>query len=633
MKFKKKKLSFLVCGHLIGAIATPIYANDETPVKLNTIIVSAKAPVNEATFAGSVTVVSAEEIQASGATNINDVLETTPSIQMIVTGNSPSKAPQIRGQNADRALILVNGKRIPNTDRNVASSPAYRYGLVPLANVERIEIIRGPASSLYGADAMAGVINIITKKATNEWTGAVSVYSEQTDDVNGGDGKGVSFSASGSLSDNVDLLIAAESTSTDAILDDGLASLQSEKDLKNFQVDLGIDLNNNDRVEIGIISSNEEGTDFNKTGAKDTPIEVTNRIATIEYFTALAGFDTSLSVTSGNSDVLEGKGVWNVTEDNVALDLQGRLNEKHYLSYGVNYREEGVDRNDTTIFSDDVHATTLFVQDVFDVTKDGSLTLGLSYDMHSEYDAEASPKINWFTQLSPTVGFKVGYGESYLAPSIREGSSKYIVSAGPTRRYVGNDNLQPETAKTIESGLTFQHKNNSGSISLFRSDVDNLISVASTVSGGVTTAEYNNVDSALLKGLELAWSFYNDNKSQKLNLSYAFLHTEDLATGKELPDRAKHLAKLNYFHQSVFSGFDMDAAARFIGEQHTDDGRGNTGIIGSYVVADIGISKDIFENASLRFGINNMGNVVVLNGSDQLLETGRSFKLALTSTF
>jgi outer membrane receptor for ferrienterochelin and colicins len=633
MKFKKKNLSFLVCGHLIGAIATPIYANDETPVKLNTIIVSAKAPVNEATFAGSVTVVSAEEIQASGATNINDVLETTPSIQMIVTGNSPSKAPQIRGQNADRALILVNGKRIPNTDRNVASSPAYRYGLVPLANVERIEIIRGPASSLYGADAMAGVINIITKKATNEWTGAVSVYSEQTDGVNGGDGKGVSFSASGSLSDNVDLLIAAESTSTDAILDNGLASLQSEKDLKNFQVDLGIDLKNNDRVEIGIISSKEEGTDFNKTGAKDTPIEVTNRIATIEYFTALADFDTSLSVTSGDSDVLEGKGVWNVTEDNVALDLQGRLNEKHYLSYGVNYREEGVDRNDTTVFSDDVHATTLFVQDVFDVTKDSSLTLGSSYDMHSEYDAEASPKINWFTQLSPTVGFKVGYGESYLAPSIREGSSKYIVSAGPTRRYVGNDDLQPETAKTIESGLTFQHKNNSGSISLFRSDVDNLISVASTVSGGVTTAEYNNVDSALLKGLELAWSFYNDNKSQKLNLSYAFLHTEDLATGKELPDRAKHLAKLNYFHQSVFSGFDMDAAARFIGKQHTDDGRGNTGIIESYVVADIGISKDIFENASLRFGINNIGNVVVLNGSDQLLETGRSFKLALTSTF
>jgi len=632
MKFKKKKLSFLVCGHLIGAITTPTFANDEISTKLNTIIVSAKAPVNETTFAGSVTVISADEIAASGASNLTDVLSTATSVQLVSTGRNPSPAPQIRGLDAEQTLILVNGKRIPNTDRTVPSSPAYRYGLVPLANIEKIEIIRGPASSLYGADALAGVINIITKKATSDWSGSISFYDEKTDGTNSKGGHGVSLSTSGSLGENADLLVSVESSDTDPILDDNnLGSLQSGREVENFQVDLGIDLASNDRLEFGVLSSDEEGTQFNSSGVESDSTDVSNKIFTLEYFTELAGFDTSFSGVSGKAEVLEGTKVWTVDENDLSIDSQGRLNESNYLSVGINYRTEEAERDDTTTFNDKINATTLFAQDVVKISDSSDITIGLALDNHSKYGSEASPKLSWVTQITPILGVKAGYGESYLAPSLSQGSSAYVVSAGPTRQYIGNDDLKPETAKTAEFGFTFQQKNSTGAITVFRSEVDDLITTVETVSGSVTTAEYNNVNSSVLQGLEVTWSLFNDSQSRKLNLSYTYLDTEDKSTGKELTNRADHLAKANYFHKSVFAGFDMDAAARYVGDQFTNTN--NTEVIDAYFVADLGISKKIFEETTIRFGINNLTDKVVSNSSDDLLESGRSYKLSLTSNF
>ncbi|MEO9654728.1 TonB-dependent receptor plug domain-containing protein [Marinomonas sp.] len=630
MQFKKKELVVLICSCL-GA-SSAVFAAENTPLELDSIIVSAKAPVDESSYSGSVSVIMSEDIQASGASDITDIINMSPSVQLVKTGNNPALAPQVRGFSSEQVLILVNGKRIPNTDRSVPSEPAYRYGLVPVANIERVEIIRGPASSLYGADALAGVINIITKKATAQWTGSVSLYSEVMDDANGGDGQGLSLSASGAVTDNIDLLISGEATSTDEILDeDNLASLQSSKDVDNYQVELGVDLDNGDRFELGAISSDERSKEFRSTGEEGDTTDIENKIFTAEYFTNIKGFDTSASLTTGEADVIEGTKVWTVNEDDLALDTQGYLNDKNYLSLGINYREEEAVRDDTTTFQDKVDATTLTAQDVFQVSEDTSLTFGVAYDSHSKYGNETSPKISVLTKLTPSIGFKAGYGKSYLAPSISQGSSSYVVSAGPTRQYQGNDDLKPETAKTAEVGLTLQQTNSAGAITLFRSDVEDLISTTSTTTSGFTSVQYNNVDSAILQGLEVNWSVYSNDETRKLTLSYTYLETEDKSTGKELTDRADHLAKLNYQHKGAFAGFDLDAAARYVGDQFTDDD--NTEVIDAYFVADLGVSKQVFDNTRVRFGINNLTNKVVLNDSDQYLESGRSYKLSLTSTF
>lgn len=631
MQFKKKELSLLVCSCLVAS--APTFAESQSSVELDSLIVSAKAPVDETSFSGSVTVVTAEEIAASGATDLKDVLATTPGVQMVMSGANPTPSPLVRGQDAERVLILVNGKRIPDTDRNIPFSPALRYGMIPLSNVERVEIIRGPASSLYGADALAGVINVITKEATLDWTGSISLYTEKTESVDGGDSQGLSISASGAVNEFVDLAIAAESSEKDAVIgDDGFTSLSSEKELTNFQVDLGIDFDNGDRVEVSAINSDSFTSGYDSSGDQDEPTDADSQLYNITYLTEWVGFDTSLSATSGVSDVLEGEDVWKVEERDISLDSQGQLNESHYLSFGINYREEGVKRDDDSVsdFDEEVSAVNLQVQDLTKIGEKTDITLGFTYDDHSKYDAEISPKASFVSQLTPVVALKASYGESYLAPSLRESSSEYVVGSSYWY-YIGNDDLQPETAKTSEVGVIIQQPNSLGSITLFRSDVDDLISTVRTSVGVGTQNEYNNVDSAVLQGVEVSWSFFNDTGSQKLNMSYTYLDTEDESTGKELTERARHLAKVNYFHQDALFGFDMDAAVRYTGTQFTDED--NTETVGAYFVADLGMSKEVLENTKVRLGINNLTDEVVLDDDDQLLEAGRSYKLSLISSF
>lgn len=642
MIFEIKKLPFLVGAYASILVVSTSVVGDNTTYEMDKVIVSAKAPVDAAKFAGSVSVVTSEEIRASGATTVSEVLETTPGIQLVVTGSNSSRAPQIRGQATEQVLVLVNGKRLPNTDRNIPFAPALRYNWVPVANIERIEIIRGPASSLYGADALAGVINIITRQASEKWSGSISLYGKQTDSANGGDGDGISVAAAGPITNSIDLAIAVESTSRDAIFDDdNIATIQSENEAESLQADLGFDINETDRIKFGVLYGTEEGEDIDNGffGLGTIPLDVKRRLGSVDYTTQLGAFDTSIGIVASNSDVEEGTAVWEIKENNISIDLQGELNKQHYLSYGIQYREEDVERDDRIVFNDDIDATTLFIQDVINVTAASTLTLGLAYDVHSKYDNEASPKINWYTQLSPIVGVKLGYGESYLAPSLREGSSAYVVSAGPTRTYIGNDDLQPETGQTVEAGLTFKVKNSTGSITLFRTEVDDLISVIDTIdlSGifPVTTSEYNNIDEALFQGVETEWSFYNESRSAKLNLSYTYLDAENRSgenKGNQLTDRAEHIAKINYFHKLPFAGLSIDAGVRYLGKQYTN--LENTEEIDPYTVGDIGLSKVLYKDLQLRFGIDNVADKTVLDeDAFELIEEGRSFKLTLSSTF
>ena len=147
MIFEIKKLPFLVGAYASILVVSTSVVGDNTTYEMDKVIVLAKAPVDAAKFTGSVSVVTSEETRASGATTVSEVLETTPGIQLVVTGSNSSRPPQMRGQATEQ--VLVNGKRLPNTDRNITFAPALRYSWLSVANIERIEIIRGPASSLY----------------------------------------------------------------------------------------------------------------------------------------------------------------------------------------------------------------------------------------------------------------------------------------------------------------------------------------------------------------------------------------------------------------------------------------------------------------------------------------------------
>lgn len=603
-----------------------------TDATLDTQIITAQAAVSATRHPGSVSVIDAGEIARSGASSLQDLLQNLPGVYMQSAGNVSQQAPSIRGFAHEQTLVLVDGKRVPNTDRNLSFEPAYRYNWVPVSQIERVEVIRGPAATLYGADAMAGVINIITKKAGQQWNASLDGDLGYLDGDHQSDA--LTASVSGPLGERGDLSLSLSERNEEPIMADNGTTLTSELRSRNLHADLGFDLTARDRIEFGLMIGEDDAREIGAShgfGFRETKLEQERRIWTADYLTRLGAFDLQLSANQGTTDILEGSSEWQVDEDSYQLDLNGKAADQHRLSAGLQHRREDVARKDKN-FNDGVHATSLTFQDRIGLTDEHSLTLGLAYDHHSRYDAELSSSLYWNWQNASGWGLKAGYGESYMAPGLSRATSSYVLPAGPFRRYEGNDNLQPETNETYEIGVSYANEGIGASLTLFHNDIENKIGLDEYQDGMVTVAQYRNVDQAMTRGLEaeldlLPW----DNG--RLRMNYTWLESENRSgsnSGKALVDTPEHLFKLVAEHNLSQLNSTLYGAWRYTGSQYTNGS--NSEKMDSYQVVDLGMSTQLGQHARVRFGINNLFDEVVEEGGE-LLEAGRELKVSLSAGF
>ena len=176
---------------------------------LDAVVVTAtrtEQRLNEAP--ASISIVTAEDIQRKGASDLLEALRGVPGVSMIGHSTGGRKTFSIRGADDKHTLVLVDGRRITSTDDYVGHSD-YQYNWVPMEQIERIEIIRGPMSALYGSEALGGVVNIITRKAADGLSGAVAVRGESTQDADGNSYQ-ASTRLSGKLNEFFDFSLTAE---------------------------------------------------------------------------------------------------------------------------------------------------------------------------------------------------------------------------------------------------------------------------------------------------------------------------------------------------------------------------------------------------------------------------------------
>ena len=163
-----------------------LLANETTKLDDVQVVTSASGyEQNIADAAASISVVTSKEIEKKSYTDVTDVLKNVPGVY--VNGGGSNQSISIRGMGADYTLYLVDGK--PMQDNQAFSPNGSHAGnpinfLPPLEAIERIEVIRGPASSLYGSNAMGGVINIITKKHSDKVTASVKTEYIKADKSN-----------------------------------------------------------------------------------------------------------------------------------------------------------------------------------------------------------------------------------------------------------------------------------------------------------------------------------------------------------------------------------------------------------------------------------------------------------------
>ena len=172
-----------LCLALLGATSTAVFANTSTDStsthQLSTIVVSAAGFEQKIKDApASITVISAEDLKNKRINSIADALVDVEGVDISPTaGKTGGLNIRIRGMDAEYTLVLIDGRRQNSTGDITPNGfgESNNSFIPPISAVERIEIIRGPASTLYGSDAIGGVVNIITKKVSPEWTGAVTL--------------------------------------------------------------------------------------------------------------------------------------------------------------------------------------------------------------------------------------------------------------------------------------------------------------------------------------------------------------------------------------------------------------------------------------------------------------------------
>jgi outer membrane receptor for ferrienterochelin and colicin len=161
------KSSALLAASILLAI-NPVLAEEQSldPLRISVTKVEMAPEYVQASF----TIVTAEEIRQSGAKDVFVAIRRMTGVTVGANGSSRAgrKSIQICGMDSSHVLMLVDGKRLTNTDSQIGHSN-FQLNAVPMDAIERIEIVRGPMSSLYGSAGMGGVVNIVTKKAGKSW--------------------------------------------------------------------------------------------------------------------------------------------------------------------------------------------------------------------------------------------------------------------------------------------------------------------------------------------------------------------------------------------------------------------------------------------------------------------------------
>ncbi|MEE2364748.1 TonB-dependent receptor [Klebsiella pneumoniae] len=182
----------------VVSLAFPALAD----VNEETLVVTASATEQNVKDApASISVITQQDLQRKPVQNLKDVLRDVPGVQLTNEGDN-RKGVSIRGLSSSYTLILVDGKRV-NSRNAVFRHNDFDLNWIPVDAIERIEVVRGPMSSLYGSDALGGVVNIITKKIGQKWTGTLSADTTIQEHRDRGDTWNGQFFTSGPLIDGV----------------------------------------------------------------------------------------------------------------------------------------------------------------------------------------------------------------------------------------------------------------------------------------------------------------------------------------------------------------------------------------------------------------------------------------------
>jgi len=507
----------IVLAVAVWAVVMPAGAQaKEANVRLDEVVVTAtKSEKETKDVTQSVTVITAEEIKRSGAVNVAGAVQTA--VGVAITSQGPKGALEtiaLRGAQYSQVLVLLDGKRMNSTRDSGVDLSALP---VSVDDIERIEIVRGASSSLYGADAMGGVVNIITKKPARQVSrigGSIGSHGYDTISLGASDRMGAfGYSMSG-------IRETSDGYRTNSDLEQWIFGGKATYDLSKIAA-LEFTANYISK-ENGVPGSTLFPSPHARQGERDTVFggSYQQKIGT-SWDLRISGYRNQNELTYKDPDFLVDSRHRGVTSGGETR-ATWLANTWNLFTVGLETRRDSLTSTDSG-----EHATTtegLYIQDELSLGDALIVVIGDRFDKHSVYGKKSSPRISarYLIAGSGTI-FRVSAGKSFRAPTFND-----LYWKDPSAE--GNPDLRPESAKEYEAGIEQPFgKGNVIKFTQFERKVTDLIRWDITA----FPMRPENIGKVDIKGREAEVTFrFSD--SVVLSANYAYTNPVDEVTGEKI---------------------------------------------------------------------------------------------------
>ena len=611
---------------LLASLLPGLALADTLEIENNIVISATQTAHSELSAPASVSVVTREELEKRPVHTLADAIKYLPGTQISPASSYGRQEIKLRGMDSDYTLLLINGRRV-NSREALTSNYANDFDLssIPMAAIERIEVIRGPMSSLYGADALGGVVNVILRQPSGTPQAGIGYLYEHPTEGESGDSHRASGYLGGALVDNVLLgNLILESTdqtawrseqtvfpNTDATekrqAGSALGALSWLVD-EQQTVDLDMSYRSDDRKATWNNSGVSFPTNLQEMERWTLGLSHTGNWDALETRVRYYHEDVDLMDDSELMTNLRG-GKGNVSQTNDTLDgqLSGLLGN-HRLTAGGELRRTELAHSQNLGSEVRVDQQALYLQDEFSL---GALdiTLGGRWDDHDSFGGEFSPRVYGVYNLTSHWVIKGGAGKAFKAPSIYQLDDNYsVLACSGMCSLVGNPDLKPETATSYELGTLYQDDRLEAGVMFFANDIEDMIYTDSWRAGyRPSLMTYSNVDKARIRGYELQGR-YALNPAIGLRANYTYADGENRDSGETLRNTPRHLANVGIDWQATAKlGANLDY--QYTGSQllYVSAARPNVAS-DAYHTLNLGARYQATPELALKAGINNLAN-------------------------
>lgn len=641
-------------------------SNNHAAVQLEKIVVTASGfeqDIKKA--AASISVLTQEEINKKAYRDVTDALKDVPGV--VVTGGGSSSDISIRGMGSAYTVIMVDGKKIntrsvrPNSDNS-----GIEQGWLPnIGAIERIEVIRGPMSGLYGSDAMGGVINIITKKTGNEWQGSIKLDTTLQEDSKSGNiyqsnaylsgpliANLLSFKANGLFSQreedeiyggyNKQKIRAGGAALSLTPNDDHTVELEYQRSIQNRDATVGKTIS---PVQTGRTPPVNSLTDYYRTEYNLTHRGQIGAVETHSYIQREENDNPSRNMEAVNT----------------TFNTLNKINlNQHSLSFGGMYLKEELDDKGnqlslggaTPISSLDRYSWALFAEDAWNIVDEFTLTSSLRLDKDEKFGDHWSPKVYGVWDLNDHWVIKGGVSTGYKTPALRATVAEWGQATGGGQSkgvIVGNPELKPEKSINYEVSFNWDNLDNlNAGLTLFNSEFKDKITEIRTCQGasGSLSCDWlgekfdfvslrENVDKANMRGVEatLGWKVL---PNVNLSANYTFTDTEQKSgvnKGKPLNEMPKHMfnTTADWEISDQFSSW-----GRVNYRSKTSDYLSRTAMAKgkpAYTLVDVGLNYKPTQNIAIAAGVYNLFDKEIDTETYSYVLDGRRYNLGVTYSF